>query len=35
MALVFDDGVRRGEDITKARAAWADFVMVADRFSVD
>jgi isopentenyl diphosphate isomerase/L-lactate dehydrogenase-like FMN-dependent dehydrogenase len=32
MVLIFDGGVRRGEDIIKARAAGADFVMVGRPF---
>ena len=32
MVLVFDGGVRRGEDIIKARAAGADFVMAGRPF---
>ena len=32
MALIFDGGVRRGEDTVKARAAGADFVMVGRPF---
>ena len=32
MALIFDGGVRRGEDTIKARAAGADFVMVGRLF---
>jgi len=30
--LVFDGGVRRGEDVIKARAAGADFVMAGRPF---
>ena len=32
MVLIFDGGVRRGEDIIKARDAGADFVMVGRPF---
>ena len=32
MVLIFDGGVRRGEDIIKARAVGADFVMVGRPF---
>ena len=32
MVLIFDGGARRGEDIIKARAAGADFVMVGRPF---
>ena len=32
MVLIFDGGVWRGEDIIKARAAGADFVMVGQPF---
>ena len=32
MALIFDGGVRRGEDIIKARAAGANFIMVGRPF---